>query len=84
MRQQVIGNRDALRSQLVDGSGEIDRVPMDDRRRDQAQARGAEALVFECAVADFALAMEEDGTAQRIAGLAFIQPGMAALAQVGV
>ena len=54
MRQQVIGNRDALRSQLVDGSGEIDRVPMDNRRRDQAQPRGAEALVFECAVADFA------------------------------
>ena len=64
MRQQVIGNREALRSRLVDGSGEIDRVPMDDRRRDQAKARGAEALVFECAVADFALAMEEDGTAE--------------------
>ena len=72
MRQQVIGNCEALRSQLVAGSGEIDRVPMvpmHDRRRDQSQARGVEALVFECAVADFALAMEADGTAQRIAGL---------------
>jgi len=40
---------------------------------------GAEALVLERAVAELALPVEEHGPAQRIAGLALVQPGVAAL-----
>src|SRR5215472_6319017 len=84
MGQQVIRNGNALHFKLPHGAVEIDGVPMDDGRGDQAEARGAEALVLERAVADLALAMEEHRATQRIAGLALIEPGMAALAQVGV
>ena len=80
MGQQVIRNGDALHLKLPHGAIEIDGVPMDDGRGDQAEARGAEALVLKRAVADLALAMEEHRAAQRIAGLALIEPGMAALA----
>jgi hypothetical protein len=57
---------------------------MDDRGGDEAQAGCPEALVLEGPVANFALAVEEDRTAQRVAGLALVEPGMAALAQVGI
>ena len=72
---------DALRAQLLDGTVEIDRVPMDDGGGDEAQARRAEALVFEGAVSNFTLAMKEHRTPQRVAGLALVETGMAALAQ---
>jgi len=79
--QQIIGNRRSLRAQLLDGTIEIDRVPMNNGGGDEAQARCAEALVFECAVANFSLAMEEHRAAQRVAGLALVETGVAALAQ---
>jgi hypothetical protein len=44
----------------------------------------SEALALESSVTDFALTVEEDRTPQRIAGLAFVKPGMAALTQVGI
>src|SRR5690242_3994021 len=46
MGQQVIRNGDALHLKLPHGAVEIDGVPMDDGRGDQAGARGAEALVL--------------------------------------
>ena len=48
---------------------EIDGVPVHNRRRDQAEAGRAEALVLEGAVAELTLPMEEDGAAQGIARL---------------
>jgi hypothetical protein len=69
---------------VLRGAIEIDGVPVHYGRHDEAQARGTEALVLEGTVADLALAMEEHGASQRIAGLAFVQPGMAALAQAGI
>ena len=74
-------NRRALVPQLSDGAIEIDRVPVHDRGGDEAQARGAKTLVLESAVADFALAMEEHRSPQRVACLAFVEPGVAALAE---
>ena len=56
MGQQIIGNRRSLRAQLPDGTVEIDRVPMNNGGGDEAQARRAEALVFEGAVSNFPLA----------------------------
>ena len=79
--QEIVGNGRAQGTQVLDGLVEIDGVPVDDGGSDEAEPGGPEALVLEGAVADFALAMEEHGPAQGIAGLAFVQPGMAALAQ---
>ena len=84
MRQEFILSKVALSPQLPDGAVEIDGVPMHDRRGDEAEAGRAEALVLEGPVADLTLAMEEDGAAQGIARLAFVQPGMTALAQGGI
>ena len=81
MGQQIVGNRRSLRAQLPDGTVEIDRVPVDNGGGDEAQARRAEALVFEGAVSNFPLTMEEHRAPQRVAGLALVETGMAALAQ---
>src|ERR1700733_10254090 len=81
MGQQIVGHRRALRAQLPDGTVEIDRVPVNDGGGDEAQARRAETLVFEGAVSNFSLSMEEYRTAQRVACLALVETGMAALAQ---
>ena len=84
MGQQVIRNGGAVCPKLPNSAVEIDGVPVHDSRSDEAEPRGAEALVFECAIADLALAMEKHGATQRIAGFALVQPGMAAVSQVGV
>ena len=54
---------------------------MNDGGGDEAQAGRAEALVLEGAVSDFSLTMEEYRAPQRVAGLALVQSGVAALAQ---
>ncbi len=54
---------------------------MDNGGGEQAETRCAEALVLEGAVADFPLPVEEDGPAQRVAGLALVEAGVAAFAQ---
>ena len=84
MGEKIIGNSAALCTQMLDDTVEVDGVPVDDRGGDEAQTRGTKALVLEGAVSDLALTMEEDGTAQRVAGLAFVEPGMAALPEVRI
>ena len=81
MGQQIVGNGRSLRAQLSDRAVEIDRVPVDNGGGDKAQARRAETLIFEGAVSNFSLSMEENRATQRIAGLALVETGMAALAQ---
>src|SRR5450631_1191127 len=81
MGQQIVGNRRSLRTQLPDGTVEIDRVPVNNGGGDEAQARCAEALVFESAVANFPLSMEEHSTAQRVACLTLVETSVAALTQ---
>ena len=51
--QKLVGNRRPLRAQLSNGPVEIDRVPMNDGGRDEAQARRAETLVLEGAISNF-------------------------------
>jgi hypothetical protein len=82
--QETIRNNDPLRTEMLDSTVEVDRIPMHDRGGDEAQTGRSEALVFESAVADFALTVEEDRTPQRIAGLAFVKPGMATLMPIGI
>ena len=81
MGEEIIRNGHALGTQVLDGLTEIDGVPVDNGGGDEAEPGGPEALVFEGAVPDFALAMEEHGTAQGIAGFSLVEPGMAALTQ---
>ena len=52
---------------------------MNDGGRDEAQARRPEALVLKGSVSDFTLAMEEHRPPERVAGLALVEAGVAAL-----
>ena len=60
----------------------IDRVPQHDGGCHQVETGSAVALLLETAVADFPQAVEEHGAGQRVARLAFVQPGMHAAAQL--
>ena len=63
MHEEVVGNNDAPGTQVLDGTVEVDGIPVDDRGGDEAQAGGPEALVLEGAVTDLALAVEENCSA---------------------
>ena len=47
MSQKVIGDRSSLGAQPLDDLVKIDRVPMHDGSRNEAQARRPEALILE-------------------------------------
>lgn len=68
-------------TQKLDGLVEIDGIPVDDGGSDEAEPGGPETLVLEGAIADLAQPVEEYGAAQGIAGLALVEPSMAALTQ---
>ena len=80
MGRQIVGNRRSLHAQMLDGAVKIDRVPVGNGSGDEAQSRRAETLVFEGTISNFSLTMKEHRTAQRVAGLALVETGMAALA----
>ena len=81
LKQRVIDGM-AVAAQSVRCPFQIDRVPQHDGRRHQIETAGPVALLLETAVADFAQAVEEHGTGQRVARLALVQPGMHAAAQL--
>ena len=64
VREEIVGNDDAMVTEVLDGTVEVDGIPVDDRGGDEAQAGGAEALVLEGAITDLALAVEEHRSAQ--------------------
>jgi len=74
----------ALAPQLRVGHLQILRVPEDDGRDQQVEPRGAEELVLKAAIADLAEPAEIDGTGQRVARFALVEPEMGAAAEVGV
>ena len=82
--QEIIGNGRTESARVLNGTMQVDRVPMDDRGGDEAQAGRTKALVFKGAVANFALAMEEHRASERIAGFAFVEAGVTALAQIEI
>ena len=84
VHEEVVGNSDAPGTQVLDGTVEVDGIPVDDCSGDEAQAGCPETLVLEGPIADFALTVEEDRSAQGVACLALVEPGMAALTQVGI
>lgn len=74
----MIRNRPSLRSEVVGGAREIDRVPVDDGGDDQIEAGGAERLAVERAVADLAALVEKHRAFQLVRGFAFVQSALAA------
>ena len=72
----------AAGAQDVEGGLQVAGVPEDDGRNEQVQPGGAVGLVLEGSVAQFAEAMEEHGPGERVAGLALVQAGVGAPAQV--
>ena len=84
MPQQVVVDGPALAPQLRVGHLQILRVPEDDGRDQQVEAGGAEELVLKAAIADLAEPAEIDGTGQRVARFALVEPEMGAAAEVGV
>src|SRR6266481_3704355 len=73
MRQQRAVDLVAALAQCHHGAIQIDRIPEDDRRRDQVEAGGAMALPSKGPVADLAEPFEADGPSQIIAQLALVQ-----------
>lgn len=63
----------AMPAQGIRGPLQVDRIPQHDGRRHQVEATGAVALLLEAAVADFAQAVEEHGTGERVAGFTLVQ-----------
>ncbi len=82
--EEAVGDIDASRAQMLNGEVEIDSIPVNDRGCHEGQARRPKALVLESTVAEFALPVEKEGAAQRVAGLAFIESRMAALTKSGI
>jgi hypothetical protein len=52
------------------------RCPEDDGSNDQVESACAITLVFEAAVAQVALAVEEDGTGERVPGFALVETNL--------
>jgi hypothetical protein len=73
MGEKIVGDGFAARAQLIDGAAEVDGVPEDDRSDREVEARGAVALIFEGAVADFAKTMKEHGSLESVVRLAFVE-----------
>jgi hypothetical protein len=60
-------------AQSGDGAFQIHGVPENDGGDNQVQAAGAISVVLETAVAEVALAVEEDGTRESVSGFAFVE-----------
>src|SRR3546814_18430626 len=63
---------------------EIAGVPQDDGGDEQIEAGGAIGLVFEPPVAQLAELVEEECAGERVAGLALVESGLGAAAQVEI
>lgn len=71
--EQFVRHLDTAGAQMPDGAVEIDGAPERDGCEEQGQAGGTIALVLEGTVAQFAKAIEEDGTGERVAGLVLVK-----------
>jgi hypothetical protein len=84
MGKEIIGDGRTESTRVLDGTVQVNRVPIDDRGGNEAQAGRTKTLVLKGSVTDSALAMKEHRAPERIAGLAFVEAGVTALAQIGV
>jgi len=81
--KEFIWDSIALGAQLGNGAGEIDRVPKDHSGNREINTGSAVALVFEGAVANFAVSMKKQGPGERVARLALVEPRVRAPARPG-
>jgi hypothetical protein len=72
--QGLVINGDAVAPQGSNGAFKIYGVPKNDGGDNQVQAAGAISLVLEAAVAEVALAVEEDGTRESVSGSPLLRP----------
>jgi hypothetical protein len=79
----MLGHADPLAAEPVDGTIEMDRVPVRNGRDDQVEPGSAVLLVLQGAIDDAALLVGEHGLGEDVAGFALVEPGMAALTQLG-
>ena len=68
----------------VGGAFEVDGVPEDDGGGEEVESGCSVALVVEGSVADFAEAVEEHGSGERVAGFAFVESVVDASSKVNV
>jgi hypothetical protein len=73
MSEQIVTDSFAAGAQFSNGVAEIDRIPKDNGRDDQVEARCSIALIFERPVADFAKAMKEHRPGEGIARLTLVE-----------
>ena len=73
MGEQIVTDPFAAGAQFSNGVAEINRIPKDDGRDDEIEARCSIALIFEGAVADFAKAMKEHRPGERVARLSLVE-----------
>lgn len=73
MGKQIVTDPFSAGAQFSNGVAEINRIPKDDGRDDEIEARCSIALIFERAVADFAKAMKEHCPGERVARLPLIE-----------
>jgi len=71
-------------AQGINSAFKIYGVPKNDSRDNQVQAAGAISLVLEAAVAEVALAVEEDGTRESVSGFAFVEANLDTPTELGV
>jgi len=82
--QEIFINGFAVIPDRLNCPFQIDGVPEHDGGCHQIEAGGAIALVFKTAIAQLAEPIEEDGSSQRVAGLALVQSGLDAAPQLDV
>jgi hypothetical protein len=82
MGQQFGGRGLASAAEVIEGIGQIGRVPVDDRGDHQVQARGAELLRVLAAIGDAPLLEGADDLGERVALLALVQTRLAELPEL--
>jgi hypothetical protein len=82
MGQELVGRGFSGGAKVIDGLADIERVPIDDRRRDEVEARCLERLVVEGTVTHPALLMREHGLSKRMPRFAFVESRLALLAEL--
>lgn len=76
MGEQFGGDSVALAAQVIDGIGQVGRIPVDDSGDDEVQTGGTELLRIWTAVSDAPLLERADHLGEGVALLAVVQAGV--------
>lgn len=81
MLEHGIWNVAALLTQVINGTAEINRIPMNNGAHDEVEAGSAERLAVKGPVSDFPAFMEEYRPLELVGGFALVETGLATSAQ---